>query len=50
MGPRRTANSPAVEVQQKAAPATHEEAMVPRPPTRGSDMNKPMVVVGGDSG
>ena len=36
---------PAVVLKQKAKPAKHEEATVPRLPAKGRDRSKPMMVV-----
>ena len=35
---------PAVDVKQNARPATHEDAMVVRPPANGRDTRAPIVV------
>lgn len=35
---------PAVDVQQKARPATHDEPTVPNKPARGKDMRRPIPV------
>jgi hypothetical protein len=42
--PRPQEGLPAVEVKQKASPATQEEATVPSPPAKGKDIKSPMVV------
>jgi len=36
--------SPAVDVQQNARPATHDEPTVPNTPARGKDMRRPILV------
>ena len=35
---------PAVDVQQNASPATHDEPTVPNTPARGKDMRRPILV------
>jgi hypothetical protein len=44
-GDRRN-SLPAVDVKQKARPAKHDVAIVPRPPARGKLSRRPIVVAG----
>lgn len=43
-GGQNDRDSPAVEVQQNASPARHDDAIVPSPPAMGRESKRPMVV------